>query len=72
MRLDEYLIKRDVTPTAFAAEIGVAASTITRIIRGERSPRFDLVMKIKKATGGLVTDEDWYEQARRRTSEPAP
>lgn len=50
-------------PSAFAAEIGVAPSTITRIIRGERSPGLNLVMIIQRATGNKVCAEDWYEES---------
>jgi len=62
MKLETYLSERDIKPSAFAAEIGVAPSTITRILRGERSPGFDLVMRIQRATGGSVRAEDWYEE----------
>ncbi len=60
MKLETYLSERDMKPSAFAAEIGVAPSTITRILRGERSPGLDLVMRILRATDGKVSVEDWY------------
>jgi len=62
MKLETYLSERDIKPSAFAVEIGVAPSTITRILRGERSPGFDLVMRIQRATEGSVRAEDWYEE----------
>jgi len=63
MKLETYLTERNKKPTVFAAEIGVSPSTITRIIKGERSPGFDLVMKIQAATKGRVKPADWMESA---------
>lgn len=63
MKLKQYLFENDKKPSVFAAEVGVSPSTITRILRGERSPGFNLVMRIERATGGAVCAEDWYEEA---------
>lgn len=63
MTLDQYLSEQDMKPSAFAAELGVAPSTITRIVRGERAPGFQLVMKIMEKTGGKVSAADWYAPA---------
>ncbi|MCZ7974401.1 helix-turn-helix transcriptional regulator [Agrobacterium salinitolerans] len=63
MKLDQYLTDNKIKPVAFAASIDVAPSTITRILKGERTPRIDLIAKIKAATGGLVTADDWMEPA---------
>lgn len=62
MKLEQYLTDKNIKPVAFAASIDVAPSTITRIIRGERLPRIDLVEKIKRATGGEVTLEDFLSE----------
>ena len=59
MTLEEYLASHDQKPFAFAAEIGVPASTITRLLKGERSPRLDLIRKIHAATSGKVTANDF-------------
>lgn len=59
MTLHEYLAIRDLKPSAFAAELGVPASTITRLINGERSPRLELIGRIQAATGGKVTANDF-------------
>lgn len=61
MKLETYLSENQIKPTAFAAEIGVAPSTITRLLKGERSPRLDLIMLIKEKTGGQVTADDFFE-----------
>jgi predicted transcriptional regulator len=65
MTLEQYLTERKIKPVAFAASIEVAPSTITRILRGERTPRIELIGKIKSATDGLVTADDWMEAADR-------
>ncbi len=62
MKLETYLSERGIKPSVFAADIGVAASTITRVLKGERSPGFDLVMKIQRATKGKVKAADWYAE----------
>lgn len=61
MNLSEYLRTKDLKPSAFAADLGVSPSTITRILRGERSPGFNLIMRIEAATKGKVKPVDWYE-----------
>lgn len=63
MKLETYLSEKKIKPAAFAASINVAPSTITRIIRGERTPRIDLIAKIKVATKGKVKAEDFMEVA---------
>ncbi|WHQ72556.1 helix-turn-helix domain-containing protein [Methylorubrum extorquens] len=55
MDLPAYLAERQITPTAFAGEIGVPPSTIHRIIRGERDPRGATIRKIVAGTAGKVT-----------------
>lgn len=59
MKLATYLSENGKTPSAFAAEIGCPASTVTRLLRGERSPGVDLMAKIKNATGGKVAPDDF-------------
>lgn len=60
--LGRFLHSKSISSAAFAASINVAPSTITRIIRGERTPRIDLIAKIKVATRGKVKAEDFMEQ----------
>lgn len=63
MKLEQYLKENDIRPVAFAASIDVAPSTITRILRRERTPQIDLIAKIKVATGGKVTMEDFLSES---------
>lgn len=62
MKLAQYLTDNDLKPAAFADRIGVAPSTITRILRGERKPQLDLIRKIKAGTDGQVTADDFMEE----------
>lgn len=59
MTLEQYLTDRKIKPSVFAAEIGVAASTITRVMSGERSPGLELLTLIRDKTGGAVTPNDF-------------
>ncbi|WP_018261562.1 helix-turn-helix domain-containing protein [Methylobacterium sp. WSM2598] len=58
MDLATYLSAHDLKPANFAARIGVPASTITRILRGERDPRGATIRKIVAGTDGAVTAAD--------------
>lgn len=66
MDLPAYLAERQITPTAFAGEIGVPPSTIHRIIRGERDPRGATIRKIVAGTAGKVTATELIAPAPRR------
>lgn len=63
MKLDRYLFDKGQKPAAFAAEIGVAPSTITRLLKGERSPRLPLIALIEARTDGAVTARDFMPSA---------
>jgi transcriptional regulator with XRE-family HTH domain len=63
MTLEQYLTETNTKPIAFAGSIGVAPSTITRILRGERSPGIEIIAKIETGTGGKVAFKDWLSSA---------
>lgn len=63
MKLATYLTEQNLTASAFAAQLDVPASTITRLLRGERAPGIKLVGKIIAKTGGKVTIDDLTPQA---------
>jgi len=71
MKLAAYLQENNLTPSAFAARIGSPASTVTRLLRGERSPGINLLMKIKVATHGAVTPDDFGSGTERADDERA-
>lgn len=58
MDLAAYLTKHKINAAAFAAEIGVPPSTITRILRGERDPRSATIRKIIAGSKGEITAAD--------------
>lgn len=64
MTLHEYLAQHDKKPSAFAAEIGVPASTITRILNRERSPGLDLMSLIREKTDGAVQPNDFLPSSK--------
>lgn len=66
MKLTEYLSAAGHSATDFAAILGCETSTVTRILKGERSPSVHLAVKIEEATGGQVTPKDFV------SDEPAP
>lgn len=43
----------------FAKAVGVSEVAITRYVGGKRMPRPDLLVKIKEATRGAVTADDF-------------
>jgi transcriptional regulator with XRE-family HTH domain len=59
MNLTAYLEASSLSPSKFAESIGVPASTITRILSGEREPGLGLLKKIHAATNGAVTPNDF-------------
>ena len=61
MTLYEYLRTHDLTPTAFAARVGVEPITVSRWIRGERFPRPDMIHRIAVATDGAVQPGDFFQ-----------
>ena len=62
MKLAEYLNSEGIKPSRFAADAGVPASTVIRLISGERAnPGLDLMKKIAVASGGRVTPNDFAD-----------
>ncbi len=59
MTLADYLTREKTSPAAFAEKVGVPASTISRILKGDRSPRLETIAKIEEATDGAVTANDF-------------
>jgi transcriptional regulator with XRE-family HTH domain len=60
MLLGDYLLKRGINQRDFAKSIDVAASTLSRWLSGDRTPRGAQALKIVSATGGKVTLADIY------------
>ena len=62
MKLAAYLEAHDLNPTQFGERAGMPASTIIRILNGQRAPRLATIARIERATGGVVTVADFYER----------
>ena len=62
MRLEAYLKAKDIKPVEFAGRVGVAPSTIYRLLNGERSPGLPLLQSISKATNGEVAPNDILDE----------
>lgn len=60
MQLKQFLSERNLTHTAFAKVIGVTTKTAWRYAHGERIPRPNIMARIVEATGGAVTERDFY------------
>lgn len=58
VKLNDFLAQRGISKTAFAVQIGTTAATVSRIGDGIVVPRKDLLHRIYRATGGLVTPND--------------
>jgi hypothetical protein len=78
MTLDQYLRDNRLTSASFAVLAGIPSKqTIHNYRHGYRFPTRDNLIKIRDATGGLVTSEDFVnqqprgERARLGTPEPA-
>ena len=59
MKLNRYLETHRITPAEFARRLDMPASTITRLLSGERSPGLALLQTIHVATGGSVSPNDF-------------
>lgn len=59
MTLSEYLSERKITDEAFAAEVGISQSQISRLRRGISRPSWESVALIERATEGQVTASDF-------------
>lgn len=59
MRLSDYLTAEQLSLTDFAKTIGVSTEAIRRYRDGERTPRPEQMVRIKAATGGQVTADDF-------------
>lgn len=66
------------SPSSVANRIGVAPSTVTRPLKGERPANTDLALEVERATGGRLTAESFLSaclnaiRARRNIPKPEP
>lgn len=60
MQLVNYLALYAIKQSNFALTIGAKQSVVSKYCAGQQIPRPDVMLKIYKATGGLVTPNDFY------------
>ena len=63
MTLGEYLKENDLTDVAFAERAGLTVWQINRAKNGRTIPSRGAMSKIKTATRGAVTADDFFEAA---------
>ena len=70
MKLSTYLSTRGITCRQFAPLIEASASQVSRWATGKRTPSLANVSRIKRATDGLVTADDFMvaQDARREAA----
>lgn len=61
MKLADYLAKHQISQTAFARLIEASQVAVSRYASGRRMPGRDRLLKIREATGGEVTANDFVE-----------
>jgi transcriptional regulator with XRE-family HTH domain len=59
MRLSAFLDLPGQSATDIARKCDVAVSTITRVAKGEKNPSLELMARIRAATHGAVTGDDF-------------
>lgn len=82
MRLATFMASKSLDDEGMAAILGCTAHAVRKWASGERVPRPEMIARIEKVTGKLVTANDHQEQAlewraqprarRRRRSQPTP
>lgn len=68
MKLTDYLASQSISDADFANVIGVSRQAVHRYKTGERAPEWPVLAKIRDATDGAVTPDDFLPQP----AQPAP
>jgi DNA-binding XRE family transcriptional regulator len=55
--------EQDCNDEALGDKLGVDRATVSRIRRGQNRPSWELAARIKQATQGAVTADDWLTSA---------
>jgi len=66
MKLGEYLKAQKISDETFAEKIKLSRQQVWVYRRGKSIPRADHMERIRRASGGMVTREDWAEVAAER------
>jgi transcriptional regulator with XRE-family HTH domain len=57
--LDRYLAERGMTNVEFGRAVDASEATISRLRKGKQAPSYSLVLRIRDATKGAVTADDF-------------
>lgn len=60
--LAEYLVEKKLPQKAFAADLGVDPSIVSKLCALKIRPGLDMAYRIKRLTGGAVPCEVWVEE----------
>lgn len=60
MKLASFLQQAEIKPSEFARQIGVPRQTLHRYLAGERTPRSEVLNRIRDVTKGAVTPNDFF------------
>lgn len=63
MKLNDWIIKSEITNAEFASKVGVTRQAMWRYRMGERMPKPAVIAKIHEVTGGAVTANDFHAVA---------
>ena len=59
MTLREYLSAVDLTDEEFAVRVSCSRTTISKLRNGKSNPSVALIRRVRAATGGTVSGEEW-------------
>lgn len=71
MKLDDFLSTSPLTEEAFGALIGCSQSQVNRLRKGDSQPSNERIARIRDATGGKVSFNDFYPLPARKTEDAA-
>jgi DNA-binding XRE family transcriptional regulator len=63
MKIAEWMLSFELSDEGVAKLVGVDRTAISRLRRGLTRPSWELAGKIREASGGLVTPNDFLEAA---------
>lgn len=75
MKLGSHLAENGITHAEFASRIRTSQAAVTRYVLGQRIPRPEVIARIREATGGEVTANDFFPQPapeQKQGATPAP
>lgn len=60
--LDAYLTENGIRQADFAATLGVAQATVSRLAKNAMRPSLELAVAIERATGGMIAATSWIPE----------